>query len=105
MEVFRKGLRLTKEHEMNNLESLLVFLVIGLIAGWLAGVLFKGSGFGILGEIIVGMVGAEIGGWVFYRLGLSAYGFGGAILMASVGAVALLAVIKLVRNIGSARSV
>ncbi len=90
---------------MNNLESLLVFLFMGLIAGWLAGVLFKGSGFGILGDIIVGVIGAEIGGWIFGKLGLSAYGFGGAVLMAFVGAVALLVVIKLVRNVSSARSV
>ncbi len=90
---------------MNNLESLLVFLFIGLIAGWLAGVLFKGSGFGILGDILVGVVGAEIGGWIFGKLGLSVYGFGGAILMAFVGALALLTVIKLVRNIGSTRSI
>lgn len=90
---------------MNNLESLLVFLFIGLIAGWLAGVMFKGSGFGILGDIIVGVVGAEIGGWIFGKLGLSAYGFGGAILMAFIGALALLTVIKLVRNMGSTRSV
>jgi uncharacterized membrane protein YeaQ/YmgE (transglycosylase-associated protein family) len=89
---------------MNNLESLLVFLVIGLIAGWLAGVLFKGSGFGVLGDIVVGVIGAEIGGWIFDKLGWSAYGFGGAIFMASVGAVALLVGIKLVRNVGSAGS-
>ena len=90
---------------MNNLESLLVFLFVGLIAGWLAGVLFKGSGFGLLGDIVVGVIGAEIGGWIFGRLGLSAYGFGGAVLMAFIGAVALLAVIKLVINVGSTRTV
>ena len=90
---------------MGNLESLLVFLFIGLIAGWLAGVFFKGSGFGVLGDIVVGVVGAEIGGWIFGKLGLSSYGFGGAVLMAFVGAVTLLVGIKLIRNIGPARSV
>ncbi len=89
---------------MNNLESLLVFLFIGLIAGWLAGLLVKGRGFGILGDILVGVIGAELGGWIFSKLGLSAYGFGGAILMAFIGAVALLAIIKLVVNVGSTRS-
>lgn len=89
---------------MNNLESLLVFLMIGLIAGWLAGVLFKGSGFGTLGDIIIGVIGAEIGGWIFDRLGFAVYGIGGAILTAVVGAVALLVVIKLVRNLGASKS-
>src|SRR3989338_440543 len=89
---------------MSNLESVLVFLLIGLIAGWLAGVLVKGRGFGLLGDILVGVIGAELGGWIFGRLGLSAYGFGGAVLMAFVGAVALLAVIKLVVNAGSSRA-
>ncbi len=87
------------------MNDLLVFLFIGLIAGWLAGILVKGRGFGILGDIIVGVIGAELGGWMFGKLGLSAYGFIGAVFMAFVGAVALLAVIKLVVNVGSARSV
>ncbi len=89
---------------MNNLESLLVFLFIGLIAGWLAGVLVKGRGFGIFGDILIGIIGAELGGWIFSALGLSAYGFFGAVIMASVGAIALLAIIKLVVNVSSARS-
>ncbi len=87
-----------------NLESLLVFLMIGLIAGWLAGVFFKGSGFGVLGDIILGVIGAEIGGWIFGKLGISTYGFLGAVIMAFVGALTLLAMIKLVRNLGSTRS-
>ena len=83
----------------------MVFLVIGLISGWLAGVLFKGSGFGVLGDIVVGMIGAELGGWIFGRLGISSYGFTGAIVTAFIGALALLTVIKLVRNVGSAGAV
>lgn len=90
---------------MNNLESVLIFLLIGLIAGWLAGVLFKGSGFGVLGDIVIGILGAQIGGWIFDRAGWSAYGFGGAVLMAFVGAIVLLVLIKLVRNISSSRSI
>lgn len=90
---------------MNNLESLLVFLFIGLIAGWLAGTLVKGRGFGILGDIVVGVIGAELGGWIFGKIGLSVYGFAGAVFMAFIGAVALLAVIKLVVNVGSTRSI
>jgi len=89
---------------MNNLESLLVFLFIGLIAGWLAGLLVKGRGFGIFYDILIGIVGAQIGGWIFGVIGLSAYGFVGAVLMAFVGAVALLTIIKLVVNSSTAKS-
>jgi uncharacterized membrane protein YeaQ/YmgE (transglycosylase-associated protein family) len=87
-----------------SLESLLIFLAIGLIAGWLAGVFFKGSGFGVLGDIVLGVIGAEIGGWMFGRLGISTYSFIGAVVTAFVGALALLIAIKLIRSIGSVRS-
>ncbi len=88
---------------MNNLESLLVFLFIGLVAGWLAGTLVKGRGFGILGDMVVGVIGAGFGGWIFNVVGLSAYGFIGAVLTALVGAVAFLAIIKVVVNTGNVR--
>ena len=84
---------------MNSFESIVTFLVIGLIAGWLAGVLVKGRGFGILGDILVGIIGAELGGWIFSAMGVSTYGFVGAVIMAFVGAVALLVVIKAVRTV------
>ncbi len=81
------------------LQSLLLFLLIGLIAGWLAAVLVKGRGFGVLGDILVGIIGAELGGWIFSALGLVAYGFLGAVIMALVGAVILLSIIKLVKSV------
>ena len=84
---------------MNSFESIITFLVIGLIAGWLAGVLVKGRGFGVLGDILIGIVGAELGGWIFSSIGLSTYGFAGAVMMAFVGAVALLSVIKMVKAV------
>ena len=84
---------------MYTFQSVAVFLVIGLIAGWLAGVLVKGRGFGILGDILVGIVGAEIGGWIYSGLGVATYGFASAVFMSFVGAVALLAVIKLVKAV------
>ena len=84
---------------MNSFESIVTFLVIGLIAGWLAGVLVKGRGFGVLGDILIGIVGAELGGWIFSSIGLSAYGFAGAVMMAFIGAVALLSVIKMVKAV------
>jgi uncharacterized membrane protein YeaQ/YmgE (transglycosylase-associated protein family) len=89
---------------MNNLESLLVFLAIGLAAGWMAGVLVKGRGFGVLGDIVVGILGAEIGGWIFAKVGLSSC-FIGAVLMALVGALVLLAVIKMVVHVGTGKTV
>ncbi|MEO1201131.1 MAG: GlsB/YeaQ/YmgE family stress response membrane protein, partial [Pseudomonadota bacterium] len=55
-------------------ESLLMFLIIGGIAGWLAGKFMKGGGFGIAGNIVVGIIGAVIGGWVFGMVGLAATG-------------------------------
>ena len=55
-----------------DIEGLVIFLVIGALAGWLAGMLMKGGGFGLLGNIVVGIIGAVIGGFVFGLLGISA---------------------------------
>ena len=65
-------------------------LFIGLVAGWLAGQIFKGSGFGVLGNIVVGVVGAFIGGILFNLLGINAYGTFGSIVMSTIGAIVLL---------------
>jgi uncharacterized membrane protein YeaQ/YmgE (transglycosylase-associated protein family) len=81
------------------IESLLIFLLIGAIAGWLAGVLVKGYGFGLVGNIVVGIVGAFVAGLLFPALGFSiAGGILGSILYATVGAVVLLLVIRLVKQ-------
>jgi uncharacterized membrane protein YeaQ/YmgE (transglycosylase-associated protein family) len=81
------------------LESLLIFLLIGAIAGWLAGVIVKGFGFGLVGNIVVGIVGAFIAGLLFPAIGL---GFGGGILAAIVhatlGAVILLILIRVLKR-------
>jgi uncharacterized membrane protein YeaQ/YmgE (transglycosylase-associated protein family) len=84
-----------------SLETLLIWLLIGAIAGWLAGVIVKGYGFGLVGNIVVGILGAVFGGWLFgtLQLGLS-LGIGGAILGATVGAVLLLLIIRFVRRAG-----
>jgi uncharacterized membrane protein YeaQ/YmgE (transglycosylase-associated protein family) len=80
-------------------ESLIVFLIIGAVAGWLAGLIVKGFGFGLLGNIVVGIVGAFIAGFIFPRIGLA---FGGGILAAIVhatlGAIILLVLIRLVKS-------
>ena len=78
--------------------SLLWTLIIGAIAGWLAGTLVKGRGFGLIVDIIVGIVGAFIGGWVFGLLGLSAWGLLGQLCMATIGAVILLVIIKAIKS-------
>jgi uncharacterized membrane protein YeaQ/YmgE (transglycosylase-associated protein family) len=81
------------------IESLLVFLLIGAIAGWLAGVLVKGYGFGLVGNIVVGIVGAFVAGLLFPALGFSiGGGILGSILYATIGAVVLLLVVRLVKQ-------
>jgi uncharacterized membrane protein YeaQ/YmgE (transglycosylase-associated protein family) len=68
------------------------FLIIGLIAGWLAGKITKGSGFGLVGDLVIGVIGALVGGFLFGLLGLSATNFIGSIITALVGAIVLLAI-------------
>lgn len=69
--------------------GLISFLVIGLVAGWLAGQIMKGKGFGLVGNIIIGVLGAVLGGLLFGLLGLSATGTIGSLVTATVGAVVL----------------
>ena len=83
-------------------ESLLVILFVGLVAGWLAGQIVRGTGFGLIGDIVVGIIGALIGGWLMPRLGIHVgAGIIGAIFDATIGAIVLLIVVRLVRG-GSA---
>lgn len=81
------------------IESLLVFIIIGAIAGWLAGLIVSGFGFGLLGNIVVGIIGAFIAGWLFPRLG---FAIGGGILAsiihATIGAIILLLVVKVLKR-------
>ena len=82
-------------------ESLLVILFVGLIAGWLAGHIVRGTGFGVIGDLVVGIVGAFIGGWQLPRLGVHlGVGVIAAILDATIGAILLLLVVRLVRGGG-----
>lgn len=79
--------------------SLIGWIVIGFLAGWLAGVLTRGRGFGCLGNVAVGLVGAVIGGYLFHLLGLRGpAGFVGSLLVALVGAGVLLAIANLLRR-------
>ncbi|MET3793563.1 GlsB/YeaQ/YmgE family stress response membrane protein [Aquamicrobium terrae] len=80
-------------------EGLIIFLIVGAIAGWLAGLIVKGYGFGLLGNIVVGIVGALIAGWLLPRIGLYIGGdIIGAIINAVIGAVILLLLIRLVKT-------
>ena len=73
---------------------LIWILIIGTLAGWLAGQVMRGSGFGLLGDIVVGIVGSLIGGFVFGILGIYSYGFVGRVVMATVGAMVLLYLVR-----------
>ena len=80
-------------------ETLVIWLIVGAIAGWLAGAVVRGGGFGLVGDIIVGIVGAFIAGWLFPRLGFHlATGIVGVIIDAAIGAIVLLLVIRLIRR-------
>lgn len=81
-----------------NTQSLLLFLLIGLVAGWLASRIMKGRGFGLIGDLIVGVVGSFIGGWLFGLLGITAGGIIGSLVTAVVGAVLLLYVLRLIKK-------
>jgi len=82
-------------------ESLLVILLIGAIAGWLAGQIVQGTGFGLVGDIVIGIVGAFIASWLFPQLGLHlGAGIVAEIIAATIGAVLLLVIVRLVRRGG-----
>jgi uncharacterized membrane protein YeaQ/YmgE (transglycosylase-associated protein family) len=82
-----------------SVEAIIIWLVVGAIAGWLAGMVVKGGGFGLVGDIIVGIIGALIAGWLLPRLGIViGTGFVPAIIDAFIGAVILLIILRLVRR-------
>ena len=81
-------------------EILLIWLLVGAVAGWLASLIVRGGGLGLLGDIVVGIVGAFIGSWLLARLGVHVgVGIVGAIITAAIGAIVLLLIIRLIRRI------
>ncbi|AFY74080.1 putative membrane protein [Synechococcus sp. PCC 7502] len=79
--------------------NILWFILIGMAAGWLAGQLVKGSGFGLVGDIVVGIIGALLGGLIFSTFGVSAGGgLLGSLIVATIGAVILLFGLRLIRS-------
>jgi|SRR5690349_21340951 uncharacterized membrane protein YeaQ/YmgE (transglycosylase-associated protein family) len=98
------GCRLENTKMQMSGESLMIILVVGLIAGWLAGQIMQGAGFGIVGDLLIGIAGALIGTWLLPQLGLRlGSGILPEIINATVGALLLLVVIRLVRGGGGWR--
>ncbi len=78
--------------------NLIIFLAIGALAGWLAGVIMKGGGFGLIGDIVVGILGSFLGGWLLPKIGLSIGGNFGGFITAVIGAVILLFIVRLIKK-------
>jgi uncharacterized membrane protein YeaQ/YmgE (transglycosylase-associated protein family) len=80
-------------------QAIIIWLIVGAIAGWLAGMLVKGGGFGLIGDIIVGIIGAVIAGWLLPQIGIViGGGFIAAVINAFIGAVILLVIIRLIKR-------
>jgi len=78
--------------------EIVYFLIIGLVAGWLAGLIMKGGGFGLLGDLIVGVVGAVLGGLLFGLLGIALGGLIGSLITATIGAIVLIFLLRLIKR-------
>jgi uncharacterized membrane protein YeaQ/YmgE (transglycosylase-associated protein family) len=81
-----------------SLTSLILFLVIGLVAGWLASVIVKGGGYGLVGDLVVGVIGAFLGGWLFGLLGINLGGLIGQLITALIGAIVLIFLLRLIKR-------
>jgi len=79
-------------------QNLVMFLLVGLVAGWLAGKILKGSGFGLVGDLIVGVIGAFIGVWIFGQLGIAVGGILGLLIASIVGALVPLYLLRLIKG-------
>jgi uncharacterized membrane protein YeaQ/YmgE (transglycosylase-associated protein family) len=73
----------------------IAWIIIGLLAGWIAGHVTRGRGFGCIVDIILGLIGAVIGGWIFTKIGIAGFGFWWSLAAATVGAVVLVAIARL----------
>ncbi len=78
--------------------NIVYFLLIGLVAGWLAGQIMKGGGFGVIGDIVIGVIGAVLGGFIFDLLQISAGGLIGSLVVATIGAIVLIAIVRAVKR-------
>jgi uncharacterized membrane protein YeaQ/YmgE (transglycosylase-associated protein family) len=73
-------------------------IIVGAIAGWLAGLIMRGSGFGVLVDILVGIVGGWLGSWIFGLLGIAAWGTFGYLIVSVIGAVILIWLVRLIKR-------
>jgi uncharacterized membrane protein YeaQ/YmgE (transglycosylase-associated protein family) len=81
------------------IESIIVWLIVGAIAGWLAGLVVRGGGFGLLGNIVVGIIGAVVAGWLLPRLGINlGTGIISAIINSAIGGIIILVILSLIRR-------
>jgi uncharacterized membrane protein YeaQ/YmgE (transglycosylase-associated protein family) len=95
----RVGITRVWEDVVVGIESIIIMLVVGAIAGWLAGQIVRGFGFGLIWNIIIGIVGAFIGVWLLRQLGFSPFaGFIGSIVNATIGAVIVLVIVGFIRR-------
>lgn len=81
-----------------SVEHLIWFLLIGLLAGWIASLVMKSGRGGIVQYLIIGVIGALLGGWLFALLGLHAGGLIGSLVMATVGAIVLIVLLRMLRR-------
>lgn len=79
--------------------ELLWFCLIGIAAGWLAGQLMKGGGFGLVGDLVVGVIGALVGGGLFGLLGVGVGGLLGRLIVATIGAILLIVILRAVKRV------
>ena len=79
--------------------NIVVFLIVGLVAGWIASLLMRGRGLGLIGDLIIGVIGAFLGGFLLGLVGIFAEGLVGLIIQSVIGAMILLLVIKALRKI------
>ncbi|MBN2161118.1 MAG: GlsB/YeaQ/YmgE family stress response membrane protein [Spirochaetes bacterium] len=79
-------------------EQIIIMLIVGLVAGWLAGLVWKGGGFGLVWNLVLGVAGSFLGGWLFKILNISFGGIIGSIVAAFVGALIILAIVNLIRR-------
>src|ERR1700722_2190326 len=86
---FQRGVYVEMSH------GFIAWIIIGLLAGWIAGHLTRGRGFGCIVDVILGLIGAVLGGWIFTGLGILTLGFFGSLAAATVGAVLLVAIARL----------
>ncbi|MGB3273796.1 MAG: GlsB/YeaQ/YmgE family stress response membrane protein [Xanthobacteraceae bacterium] len=81
------------------IESIIVWLIVGAIAGWLAGLIVEGAGFGLIGNIVIGIIGAVVAGWLLPQLGISlGSGVIAAIINSAIGGIVVLVILSLIRR-------